>query len=136
MAKKSGAKGKKTTAKKKTSGVLNLPTTCVVCGLKLSPRLRKANSHYCGKHLQDFVVRLIENDIIWVTSEPTGEVFIEVWSEPLMTAGSSTLLDDVLQILGLKNCYSDQSSHFQVDPEDVVSRTPAIILRYTNNHRC
>ena len=63
--------------------------------------------------------------------EPLAEssrVFIEVWSDPLMTAGSKTLLNDLCEKLGLKNCYADQDGYFQVDPEDVISRSPAVIL--------
>lgn len=55
-------------------------------------------------------------------------VFVEVWGEPLMTVGGDTLLSDILDVLGLDNCYKDQSGYFQVDPEDVVSRRPDLIV--------
>ena len=55
-------------------------------------------------------------------------VFIEVWGTPLQTVGSETLSNDILTAVGLKNCYADQESYFQVDPEDVLSRHPDIVL--------
>lgn len=55
-------------------------------------------------------------------------IFIEVWGSPLMTVGSDTLVNDMIAVLGLKNCYADQKDYFQVDPEDVLSRKPQIVL--------
>lgn len=60
-------------------------------------------------------------------------VFIEIWGSPLMTAGTQTLPDDLLLQLGLKNVYSDQVGYFQVDPEDVVSRQPHLIILPVNS---
>jgi len=56
------------------------------------------------------------------------KIFIEVWGSPLMTVGSDTLVNDMISVLGLKNCYADQKDYFQVDPEDVLSRKPDIVL--------
>ena len=61
-----------------------------------------------------------------------GTVFVEVWGEPLMTAGSKTLFSDVLTLLRVENCYADQSGYFQVDPEDLVSRSPSFVLLPTS----
>ena len=61
------------------------------------------------------------------------DVFVEIWGEPLMTVGKGTLVDDVFHVLGLRNSYSDIDGYFQVDPEDVVSRQPGIILLPTKN---
>lgn len=64
----------------------------------------------------------------------TSEVFfVEIWGEPMMTVGSDTLVNDVLQVVGVKNCYADQSDYFQVDPEDVVNRRPDVILLPTKD---
>jgi iron complex transport system substrate-binding protein len=56
------------------------------------------------------------------------QVFIEIWGAPLMTVGSDSLPDDLLGQIGLSNAYADQKGYFQVDPEDVVSRRPGIII--------
>ena len=56
------------------------------------------------------------------------EVFVEIWGEPLMTVGADTLVDDIFQAVGIKNSYGDVDGYFQVDPEDMVSRQPGIIL--------
>jgi iron complex transport system substrate-binding protein len=55
-------------------------------------------------------------------------VFVEVWGTPLMTVGSDTLVNDLLVVSGLKNCYADQKGYFQVDPEDVLSRSPGVVI--------
>jgi iron complex transport system substrate-binding protein len=55
-------------------------------------------------------------------------IFIEVWGSPLMTVGSDSLINDMVSVLGLKNSYADQKDYFQVDPEDVLSRKPEIVL--------
>lgn len=55
-------------------------------------------------------------------------LFVEVWGSPLMTVGSQTLVNDLLSLSGLKNSYADQEGYFQVDPEDVLSRNPDIIV--------
>ena len=72
-----------------------------------------------------------EFEALLQTVEPVGQdkkVFVEVWGEPLMTVGKETLLNDLLQRLGLSNCYDDQVGYFQVDPEDVVSRKPEVVV--------
>lgn len=55
-------------------------------------------------------------------------VFLEVWSKPILTAGSQTMLDDVLKTLGAKNIYDDQKKYFQVVDASLVKRAPEIIL--------
>lgn len=55
-------------------------------------------------------------------------VFVEISGTPLMTAGSQTLTNDLLVATGLKNSYQDQTDYFIVDPEDVVSRGPGVII--------
>lgn len=60
--------------------------------------------------------------------EEPAEVFIEIWGSPLMTVGAESLPNDLLERLGLKNAYADQNGYFQVDPEDVVTRRPRIII--------
>jgi ABC-type Fe3+-hydroxamate transport system substrate-binding protein len=45
-----------------------------------------------------------------------------------MTVGSATLITDILELLAIENVYSDQEGYFQVDPEDMLSRRPKVIL--------
>lgn len=59
---------------------------------------------------------------------PPKSVFVEIWSEPLMSVGGLTLVNDLLSVLEVKNVYGDINGYFQVDPEDVVSRAPEVIL--------
>jgi iron complex transport system substrate-binding protein len=55
-------------------------------------------------------------------------VFVEIWGSPLMTVGGDSIPNDLLELVGLTNVYGDQVGYFQVDPEDVVSRRPEIII--------
>ena len=54
--------------------------------------------------------------------------FVEIWSDPLMTSGNQTLIQDVLTAVGLKNAYSEQVGTFQVNLEDLASRQPTIVV--------
>lgn len=54
--------------------------------------------------------------------------FVEIWSDPLMTSGDQTLIQDLLTGVGLKNTYSDQMETFQVNLEDLASRQPEIVI--------
>lgn len=95
----------------------------------IAPAMRQLGRTFDAEPKADAVARQFTEAL--KSLEPTredGVVFIEVWSDPLMTAGGKTLLDDVLKALNLKNCYSDQDGYFQVDPEDVLSRSPDIVI--------
>ena len=61
-------------------------------------------------------------------SNSQQRVLVEIWGSPLMTVGAETLPDDLLQEMGLTNAYADQKGYFQVDPEDVVTRRPGIVI--------
>lgn len=88
----------------------------------LGPRLSLADSaEAAASRFEDSLSQVARLD------EPRT-VFIEIWGSPLMTVGTDSLPDDLLQQLGLKNAYADQKGYFQVDPEDVVKRRPGIII--------
>ncbi len=56
-------------------------------------------------------------------------VFLEVWSAPLMTAGGDTLLNDLLSVLDCRNIYGDTPGYFVVEPEDLITRQPDLVLQ-------
>ena len=62
------------------------------------------------------------------TLDSPPRVFVEIWGSPLMTVGRDSLPNDLLDRLGMVNVYQDQVGYFQVDPEDVVSRRPDIVI--------
>jgi len=56
-------------------------------------------------------------------------VFYEIWSDPLMTAGGSSLIHDVLKRAGLKNVFEDIPQEGpRVNVEAVVRAAPHVII--------
>ncbi len=56
------------------------------------------------------------------------KAFVEIWFDPLYTAGSQTFMDDYLKLLGMRNIFSDRKGYFAVPQEEVVRRNPQVIL--------
>ena len=54
--------------------------------------------------------------------------FVEIWYDPLYTAGDSTFIDDIIEHLGLENVFSDRRGYFQVQQEEVIERNPEVII--------
>lgn len=63
-----------------------------------------------------------------VPLESHPRAFVEVWGDPLMTAGHQTLIQDLLTAVGIRNAYSDPVGYFQVNLEDLASRQPDIVI--------
>ena len=56
-------------------------------------------------------------------------VFYEVYDEPLMTAGPSTIIGQMVEMAGGINVFADLKGRYpQVSSEEVVKRNPACIL--------
>jgi iron complex transport system substrate-binding protein len=55
-------------------------------------------------------------------------VFYVVWHDPLMTAGASTMIDDLITRTGGANIASDLSGYATINLETVIQRNPQIIL--------
>jgi len=61
--------------------------------------------------------------------EERPTVFYEVWHEPLMTAGPSTFIGQMIELAGGRSIFDDVSEEWpQVSAEAVVERNPAVIL--------
>jgi iron complex transport system substrate-binding protein len=57
------------------------------------------------------------------------KVFYEVWHEPLMTAGPSTLIGQMITLAGGVNLFADVTEDWpQVSTEEVMKRDPDVIL--------
>ncbi|MGE5585910.1 MAG: ABC transporter substrate-binding protein [Bacillota bacterium] len=62
-------------------------------------------------------------------------VFVEIWNEPLMTAGPGTFVDELVSAAGGENIAHDAPSEWpQFSPETVIERDPEIII-LTNFNR-
>ncbi len=55
-------------------------------------------------------------------------VYVEIWDEPLQTAGTGTFIDDLVRRAGGRNLFADLRGWPQVAPEAVVRRDPDVIL--------
>lgn len=64
-----------------------------------------------------------------VVAEKRVKVFIELWHEPLMTAGKGSIVDEALTLAGGVNIASDTSRPYSIfSPEAVIKRNPDCIL--------
>lgn len=54
--------------------------------------------------------------------------YIEVWHEPVLAAGGSTLVDDLVTRAGAANIFGNRRGYVPVPIEDVLSRNPQVIL--------
>lgn len=56
-------------------------------------------------------------------------VFVEIWSEPLMTAGPQSLVHEMVERAGGTNVYADLAETYPtVSSEDLLKRDPEVIL--------
>ena len=56
-------------------------------------------------------------------------VFIEIWNEPLMTAGPNTFMDELIVMAGGSNIASDSPNPWpQFSMETVIQRDPEVII--------
>jgi len=62
-------------------------------------------------------------------------VFVEIWNDPLTTAGKGSFLDELVSLAGGTNIAGDVNKpYFYFNPEEVVRRDPdCIILAYMDN---
>ncbi len=56
-------------------------------------------------------------------------VYMEIWGDPLTTAGADSFLTDMIELAGGRSLFADTpGDYFTVSPEAVVTRDPAVIL--------
>ncbi|MFN3285818.1 MAG: ABC transporter substrate-binding protein [bacterium] len=55
-------------------------------------------------------------------------VFVQVWDQPFLTAGTGTLTDDLLRRAGGRNVFSERLGWPQVSEEEVVARDPECVV--------
>ena len=56
-------------------------------------------------------------------------VFVEIWGDPLMTAGKKSFLNDLLELAGGENIASDVArDFFQISTESVLARNPEVVI--------
>lgn len=64
-----------------------------------------------------------------VTAQPKKKVFLQLGDDPIITVGKAAFLNEILEIAGASNIYSDiKQSYPRPSREDVVSRNPDVII--------
>ena len=63
-----------------------------------------------------------------VAGRPRRQVYVELWGEPLMTAGAGTFISDLITRGGGVNVFADVSGWPQVSEEAVIRRNPEVIV--------
>lgn len=51
-----------------------------------------------------------------------------IWNDPMMVAGSSTFIDEMLQQIGLKNCFSLQERYPAITEQQLIEANPDFIF--------
>lgn len=72
-----------------------------------------------------------------VSSEAKPKVFIEIWSDPLTTAGKGSFIDEILSLAGGINIASNTKRPFSIyNAEEVIKQDPdCIILTYMDKEK-
>ena len=81
--------------------------------------------------VQEMQARLehVRQAVATLSQEKRVAVFYEVYDEPLMTAGRTTMIGQMLEMAGGINVFADLKGRYpQVSSEEVVKRNPACIL--------
>jgi iron complex transport system substrate-binding protein len=61
--------------------------------------------------------------------EKKPKVYIEIWYDPIMSAGKGSFVNDMIKIAGGENITSDLPRSFsRVDPEEVIIKDPDVII--------
>ncbi|MCL2373267.1 MAG: ABC transporter substrate-binding protein [Defluviitaleaceae bacterium] len=55
-------------------------------------------------------------------------VYFEIYSAPLITVGSGTFLNELLETIGVINIFADQEGWLVVSDEQIIDRNPDVIL--------
>jgi len=78
-----------------------------------------------GKQIQDIQLKAAKA----VAEEGRPRVFVEVWDDPLMTAGPGTFIDELIRIAGGENISCDAGMEWpEFSAEVVVQRDPDVII--------
>jgi len=69
-----------------------------------------------------------KTDQLTLTGSQIPRAFFLTWHDPLWTAGSATVIDELITKAGGANIASDLDGHSQIDLESAIERNPQIIF--------
>lgn len=73
-------------------------------------------------------IKVVTNKTDKMLSAEKPRAFFLTWHDPLWTAGSNTLINELMMKAGGTNIAADLDGHSQIDLETVIQRNPQIIL--------
>jgi iron complex transport system substrate-binding protein len=73
-------------------------------------------------------IQTITDKTSQLTVSQKPRVFFLTWHDPLWTAGSTTVIDELITKAGGVNIAADLNGHSQIDLESVIERNPKIIF--------
>jgi len=82
-------------------------------------------------------VSRIEDKIKNITLSKRPKVYIEIWHDPIMSAGSNSFVNDMIELAGGVNVASSlKRAYSKIDPEHIIYNNPdVVILAYMKNDR-
>ncbi|MFH1692347.1 MAG: cobalamin-binding protein [Candidatus Omnitrophota bacterium] len=93
---------------------------------RLTQREKEA-SHLVSKMKQDLTA--IQQKTATIAADKKPKVFIEIWHDPLLTAGKGSFIDEMITYAGGTNIAHDTIRPFCCfSPEQVINRNPDIII--------
>ncbi len=83
------------------------------------------------KQIQD-EIDAVQKQVLRIPPDKRQKVFIEIWNDPLTTAGKGSYIDELITLAGGDNIAYDTRRPYSVfSPEEVMSRDPdCIIMTY------
>jgi len=82
-----------------------------------------------AKTVVDSVQHTLDSVRRATTGAPTPKIFWHIWDSPLITIGSVSFMNELVEIAGAKNVYADiNGASGQISLEDVARRDPDFIL--------
>jgi iron complex transport system substrate-binding protein len=82
-----------------------------------------------AKTVVDSVQHTLDSVRRATTGAPTPKIFWHIWDSPLITIGSGSFMNELVEIAGAKNVYADiNGASGQISLEDVARRDPDFIL--------
>lgn len=74
-------------------------------------------------------IKKIQDKLVSIADEKKARVYYEVYSDPLMSAGSLSLINEAVALAGGKNIFADIADRYpKINEEAVVERDPQFIL--------
>ena len=97
---------------------------------------REKEAEYLIKDMESQIEK-VASQVKLVPLNKKPKVFIEIWNEPLMTAGGGSFIDELLALAGGINIASDTRQAYSIfSAEEVIKRNPdCIILTYMARER-